>query len=103
MAQGIDYSNASTPFPSDSYPGMIGQVTGGNPLSTGCYYDDTWNHAVFPPGTTNCVGPAPGAEVTYMEVIDKNQNALDAGQGGEPTANQIDAVFKAIGQQVGTL
>ena len=26
MAQGIDYSNASTPFPSDSYPGMIGQV-----------------------------------------------------------------------------
>ena len=90
MAQGIDYSNASTPFPSDSYPGMIGQVTGGNPLSTGCYYDDTWNHAVFPPGTTNCVGPAPGAEVTYMEVIDKNQNALDAGQGIVPAHGNPD-------------
>ena len=28
MAQGIDYSDASTPFPLDSYPGMIGQVRG---------------------------------------------------------------------------
>jgi hypothetical protein len=81
VAQGVDYSNASTPFPSDSYPGMIGQVTGGNPSTTGAYYDDTWNHAVFPPGTKNCVGPAPGAEVQYQEAIDKNKGALDAGQG----------------------
>jgi Type I phosphodiesterase / nucleotide pyrophosphatase len=50
VAQGVDYSNASTPFPSDSFPGMVGQVTGGNPSSTGIYYDDTWNHAVFPAG-----------------------------------------------------
>lgn len=83
-AQGVDYSNASTPFPSDSFPGMIGQVTGGNPSTTGIYYDDTWNHDVFPPGTTNFVGPAPGAEVTYQEAIDKNKGALDAGQGIVP-------------------
>ena len=89
-AQGVDYSNASTPFPSDSYPGMIAQATGGNPSSTGAYYDDTWNHAVFPPGTTNCVGPAPGAEVTYQEAIDKNQNALDAGQGIVPAPGNPD-------------
>jgi hypothetical protein len=82
--RGVDYSNASTPFPSDSFPGMIGQVTGGNPSTTGAYYDDTWNHAVFPPGTKNCVGPAPGAEVTYQEAIDKNKGALDAGQGLVP-------------------
>lgn len=44
MAHGIDDSNASTPFPSDSFPGMVGQVTGGNPSTTGIYYDDTWNH-----------------------------------------------------------
>jgi hypothetical protein len=84
MEEGVDYSNASTPFPSDSYPGMIAQATGGNPSSTGAYYDDTWNHTVFPAGTTNCVGPAPGGEVTYQEQIDKNQNALDAGQGIVP-------------------
>jgi len=84
VAQGVDYSNASTPFPSDSFPGMVGQVTGGNPSSTGIYYDDTWNHAVFPAGTTNCVGPAPGGEVTYFEALDKNLGALDAGQGLVP-------------------
>ena len=65
VAQGINYSNASTPFPSDSFPGLIGQVTGGNPATTGIYYDDTWNHAVFPAGTTHCVGSAPGGEVAY--------------------------------------
>jgi hypothetical protein len=82
--QGVDYSNASTPFPSDSFPGLVGQVTGGNPESTGVYYDDTWNRAVFPAGTTVCNGPAPGAEVTYFEALDKNQGALDAGQGIVP-------------------
>ena len=81
VAEGINYSNASTPFPSDSFPGLIGQVTGGNPATTGIYYDDTWNHAVFPAGTTNCVGPAPGGEVAYTEAADINLGALDAGQG----------------------
>ena len=84
MAQGIDYSNASTPFPSDSFPGMVGQLTGGNPATTGIYYDDTWNHAVFPVGTTNCSGPVPGGETAYTEVDDINLGALDAGEGIVP-------------------
>jgi hypothetical protein len=83
-AHGVDYSNASTPFPSDSFPGLIGQVTGGNPATTGIYYDDTWNHAVFPAGTTNCAGNAPGGEVAYTEAADINLGALDAGQGIVP-------------------
>src|SRR5205814_9570518 len=32
--RGVEYSNAQTPFPSDSSPGMVAQVTGGNPRST---------------------------------------------------------------------
>jgi hypothetical protein len=84
LGQGVNFSNASTPFPSDSFPGMIGQFTGGNPATTGIYYDDTWNHAVFPIGTTNCTGPAPGAEVAYTEFDDINLGALDAGQGIVP-------------------
>src|SRR5262249_42585045 len=84
IARGVDYSNASSPFPSDSFPGLVGQVTGGNPSTTGIYYDDTWNHAVFPPGTTSCAGPPPGTEVTYFEALDKNLGALDAGQGIVP-------------------
>jgi hypothetical protein len=79
--RGLEYKKAETPFPSDSSPGMYGQVTGGDPRVTGIYYDDVWNHDVFPAGTTKCTGPAPGAEAAYMEAIDINSNSLDAGQG----------------------
>src|SRR5262249_48619531 len=64
--RGADFPPAEPPFPSDSFPGRVGQVTGGTPRSTGISYDDTWNHAMFPAGTTTCTGPAPGAEVTYF-------------------------------------
>ena len=101
--QGVEYSKANTPFPSDSFPGMVGQVTGGDPRVTGIYYDDTWNHDVFPAGTTDCSGPAPGGEVAYTEAADINQNSLDAGQGlsGLPgsilqmTANPVDVINPA--------
>jgi hypothetical protein len=100
---GLEYSNASTPFPSDSSPGMTAQVTGGDPGVTGIYYDDTWNHDVFPAGTTNCSGPVPGGEAAYEEFVDKNSNALDAGQGlaGLPgsilqmTSNPLDVINPA--------
>ncbi|MGI8448761.1 MAG: alkaline phosphatase family protein [Streptosporangiaceae bacterium] len=78
---GIDYTDALTPVPSDSSPGMVAQATGGDPGVTGIYYDDTYNHDVFPAGTTTCSGPAPGAEVAFEEAIDVNKNSLDAGQG----------------------
>jgi hypothetical protein len=78
---GLEYSSAMTPFPSDSTPGMVAQVTGGDPSVTGEYYDDTFNHDLFPAGTTNCAGPVPGAEAAYEEAIDVNSNSIDAGQG----------------------
>jgi Type I phosphodiesterase / nucleotide pyrophosphatase len=101
--QGVEYKNAETPFPSDSTPGMTAQVTGGDPGVTGFYYDDTWNHDVFPAGTTNCTGPVPGAEAPYEEAIDINSNSLDAGQGlaGLPgsilqmTSNPLDVINPA--------
>src|ERR1022692_4208327 len=43
VRHGIEYSHAMTPIPSDSFPGMIAQVTGGDPGVTGIYYDDTYN------------------------------------------------------------
>jgi hypothetical protein len=81
VRHGIDYTDALTPVPSDSSPGMVAQATGGDPGVTGIYYDDTYNHDVFAAGTTTCSGPAPGAEVAFEEAIDINQNSLDAGQG----------------------
>ncbi len=80
--RGVDYNHAQTPLPSDSFPGMVGQVTGGNPSTTGIYYDDTYNHGLLPAGTTKCTpGQPTGAEVNYTEALDHDQNALDAGQG----------------------
>ncbi len=82
---GVEFTGAQTPFPSDSFPGMVGQVTGGNPSSTGVYYDDTWNHTLLPAGTSaaDCASGTvpPGAEVTYFEQLDKDQTSIDAGQG----------------------
>jgi Type I phosphodiesterase / nucleotide pyrophosphatase len=78
---GVEFTDARTPFPSDSFPGMVGQVTGGNPSTTGVYYDDSWNASLLPAGTTNCAGAKPGVEVTYFEQLDKDPLALDAGQG----------------------
>jgi hypothetical protein len=80
--RGVEFTRAQTPVPSDSFPGMVGQVTGGDPSSTGVYYDDSFNRALLPAGTTSCPADAPrGAEVTYFEQLDKDQHALDAGQG----------------------
>ena len=81
VSNGVEFTNAQTPVPSDSFPGMVGQVTGGNPSSTGIYYDDSWNTALLPAGTTSCAGVAPGVEVTYFEQADLNPHSLDAGQG----------------------
>ena len=78
---GAEFTNAQTTVPSDSFPGMVGQVTGGNPSSTGIYYDDSWNASLLPAGTTNCKGVAPGVEVTYFEQAARNPHALDSGYG----------------------
>jgi len=79
--RGVEFTHAQTPFPSDSFPGMVGQVTGGNPKTTGVYYDDSFNHALLPAGTTSCAVVAPGVEVTYFEQADLDPHSLDAGQG----------------------
>jgi hypothetical protein len=78
---GVEFTGAKTPVPSDSFPGMVAQVTGGNPKSTGVYYDDSYNHALLPAGTTSCAGVAPGVEVTYFEAAARNPHSIDSGQG----------------------
>jgi Type I phosphodiesterase / nucleotide pyrophosphatase len=81
VQRGVEFTDARTPFPSDSFPGLVGQVTGGNPRTTGVYYDDSWNRVLLPAGTSNCNGATPGAEVMYFEQLDRDPTRLDAGQG----------------------
>ena len=80
-AAGAEYTSAHTPIPSDSDPGMTAQMTGGNPRTTGVYYDDEYNHALLPAGTTSCHGQPTGAQVIYDSPDDIDPTRLDAGQG----------------------
>jgi Type I phosphodiesterase / nucleotide pyrophosphatase len=87
--RGVEFTHAQTPFPSDSFPGLVDQITGGNPRTTGVYYDDSWNRALLPAGTTSCAGATPGVEVTYFEQADRDPSRLDAGQGLAGLPNSI--------------
>jgi hypothetical protein len=62
---GVVYRKAMTTGPSDSFPGMLAQVTGATSKSTGLYYDDSYDRAAYPAGS-NCIG-APGAEIQNFE------------------------------------
>jgi predicted AlkP superfamily pyrophosphatase or phosphodiesterase len=73
-ARGVVYSNAHTPTPSDSFPGLLALVTGGTPKSTGVYYDDSYDRTLFPPGS-NCQGD-PGTECTYFEIAEVDDSKL---------------------------
>ncbi|QIS15715.1 alkaline phosphatase family protein [Nocardia arthritidis] len=81
VGRGASFTNAQTPIPSDSFPGLIAAISGGNPKTTGVYYDDTWARDLLPAGTTNCADAKKGTEVSLTEDLDKDQHRIDAGQG----------------------
>ena len=80
---GLEYDHAQTPVPSDSFPGLVGQITGGNPATTGIYYDDTYNRGLLPPGSACTAGQTTGlgSEVNLAENLDVDSNSVDAGFG----------------------
>jgi len=67
--RGVTYTNARTTTPSDSFPGLLAQLTGGTPKTTGVYYDDSYDRTLFSPGPAGCSG-SPGTEVVLDESID---------------------------------
>ena len=92
VGNGVEYTRARTTFPSDSFPGMVAQLTGGTPGTTGIYYDDTYNRRLLPPGTFDCSNARPGTEVSWTEAADRSQApiTLDAGQGlNEPALTRL--------------
>src|ERR1700733_220615 len=88
---GVTYTNNSTSSPSDSFPGLAALVTGGSPITTGLWYDDTYNRALSPPAMTDGVGNPGGAcpgkigtNVAWDEAIDMDLTRLDGGGGINP-------------------
>jgi type I phosphodiesterase/nucleotide pyrophosphatase len=87
-SHGITYTNASTPFVSDSFPGLSALITGGSPATTGFWYDVSYNRKLSPPaqsGASLCPGTV-GTPVLYDESVDPDSSRLDAGGGIDPTA-----------------
>jgi len=81
-SHGIIYTNAFTTAPSDSYPGMLAQVTGATPKTGGLFYDDSYDRTEYPSKASytsrglvdpGCTGH-PGTEVTNFEELDKSYN-----------------------------
>src|SRR5262249_12944982 len=89
-AHGITYTNASTPKPSDSFPGLLALVTGGTPVSTGVWYDGRFDRRLAPPKNNSQASLsgtcAPfvftGTEVLLDETIDKDLTKLNGGGAG---------------------
>lgn len=64
---GIEYTQAQTVSPADSFPGLLALTTGGTPAVTGVYYDETYDRSLSPPGS-NC--RQMGTPVIYDESMD---------------------------------
>ena len=81
VAHGSTYPNASTTKPSDSFPGLLAQITGGTSKSTGVFYDDSYDRTLFAPAGSPPMPCAtgPGVEVNLAENVDVNLHRIDGG------------------------
>ncbi len=87
------FSEALTPRPSDSFPGLVALITGGSPKTTGAFYDVSYDRALSPPAQTTPYGipgghnlcpKVIGTQVGFDEEIDYNYTMLYAGGGINP-------------------
>lgn len=78
---GITYTNASTSFPSNSWPGLTALITGGSSVSTGIIFENNYDRSLSPPGS-DC--STRGTAIVFDSSIDINNKQLDGGGGIDP-------------------
>lgn len=87
---GINYLQAYTPRPSDSFPGLTGLVTGANPRTSGMYYDVSYDRKLSPPFSTTPYGivggptlcpSVTGTQVGLDEQVDTDLTQINGGGG----------------------
>jgi hypothetical protein len=98
---GLNYLNASTSKPSDSFPGLMALMTGGSPRTVGAFYDVAYDRSLAPPAQTTGNGLAggtctpfstpTGTTTEFDEGIDLNQTLLN---GGAPAG--VDGGIQSI-------
>ena len=98
---GVNYLDATSSKPSDSFPGLMALVTGGSPRTVGAFYDVAYDRSLDPPAkmTGNGVAAGPcrsgkapiGTTTEYDEGIDIDQTHLNGGAlNGDGGINSID-------------
>ena len=104
---GVNFLNASTSKPSDSFPGLMALVTGASPRTMGIYYDVAYDRSLDAPAKTTGNGVAggtctpnaapTGTRTEYEEGIDLDQTKLN---GGAPGASLADGGISSITRAV---
>ena len=94
---GVNYLDASTSKPSDSFPGLMAIVSGGSARTVGAFYDVAYDRVLAPPKVTTgngvaggtCVPNTPNGTTTeYEEGISIDQTQLNG--GGDSGIASID-------------
>jgi hypothetical protein len=95
--KGSEYTNAATSNPSDSDPGGTALMTGGNPKSTGVYYDVEYSHKTDEPGAACTPGrPATGGDVIYDSPDDALASVpdfIDPANGSFPSFDENGSIY----------
>jgi hypothetical protein len=68
-AHGVEYLDAHTVVPADSFPGLLGIMTGGTPAATGVYYDVSYDRSLSAT-EADCRAGRQGTTVAFDEAAD---------------------------------
>ena len=94
---GIEYTNAAASNPSDSDPGGTALMSGGNPKSTGVYYDVAYSHNTDEAGAACTPGQPPtGGDVIYDSPDDALANVndfTDPANGTFPSFDENGSIY----------
>ena len=103
---GINYVNAESSKPSDSFPGMAALASGGTPKSTGLYYDVAFDRSLDAPQKKTGTGLAAGPCVSYAPAFGTttdNDQGIDIDDtklnGGAPGASLTEGGISSIDPQ----
>ena len=103
---GINYVNAMSSKPSDSFPGIAALVSGGTPKSTGMYYDVAFDRSLDAPQVKTGTGLAGGPCTPYATptgTTTDNDQGIDLDDtklnGGAPGAGLTEGGVASIDQK----
>ncbi|MGA3065587.1 MAG: alkaline phosphatase family protein [Tepidisphaeraceae bacterium] len=94
LQSSVEYTQAATSTPSDSFPGTLAYLTGAGPATTGVYYDESYSRTLIPAGGS--ASSPRGAFVANTEALDKNAQLISGGgdcgvQSIDPSKLPLDA------------